>query len=150
MNFQEFVQLTEDDYDDICQVVYVDEENKIIMTEAEFFAIELMNDEDFEQMLSESCEILQEYLQQYKRVGMKLKRQFRCTSGPKAGKIVSSPTECSKRKNPKKIRAGKRTARIKKGVRAMKTKISKRKYVSKLVTKMNRRLSGKPTVQSDG
>jgi len=82
-------------------------------------------------------------IRQFKRFGNAIKRQYRCTSGPKKGKIVASPQACGQRKDPRKVRHGKKVARMKKGVRIRKTKIAKKKTVSKMVNRMNKRLSGK-------
>ena len=93
---------------------------------------------------SEDGEILNEAaIRQFRRVGQVIKKQYRCTSGPKEGKIVATPQACGQRKDPKKVRHGRKVARMKKGIRIRKTIISKRKAVSKMVTKMNRRLAGK-------
>lgn len=82
-------------------------------------------------------------IRQFKKVGGVIKRQYRCLSGPKKGKIVATAQACAQRKDPKKIRHGKKVARQKKGVRVRKTQIAKRKTISKMITRMNRRLSGK-------
>ena len=99
-----------------CEIVYTDEEGNVLNEGA---------------------------IRQFKRFGTVIKRQYRCTSGPKAGKIAASPQACGQRKDPRKIRHGKKVARMKKGVRVRKTKIAKRKAVSKMVTRMNARLAGK-------
>lgn len=78
----------------------------------------------------------------FKRVGKKVERRFRCTAGPKKGKVVSDPILCSKRKDPKRVRTGRKVARSKQGVRIRKSEISKRTSLSRMVTKMNRRLKG--------
>jgi len=75
----------------------------------------------------------------YKRTGNVIKRQFRCTSGKKDGKIVAEPNACNKRKNPKLVKAGKKSARKNKGVRINKTRIAKNKSISKMVTRLNQR-----------
>ena len=75
----------------------------------------------------------------YKRTGNVIKRQFRCTSGTKDGRIVAEPNACNKRKNPKSVKAGKKAARKNKGVRINKTKISKNKSISKMVSRLNAR-----------
>lgn len=75
----------------------------------------------------------------YKRAGNVIKRQFRCTSGKKEGKIVAEPNACNKKKNPKSVRAGKKSARKNKGVRINKTRISKNTSISKMVTRLNQR-----------
>lgn len=73
----------------------------------------------------------------FKRSNNKVKRYFRCTTGPKAGMLVASPEQCGKRKDPKKVRVAKRTARLTKGVRIRKNKIAKRAAISRLVTRLN-------------
>ena len=107
----------------VCEVVYVNEDTGEIVSEKEF--------------LEEGAQ------RAFKREGQKIKRYFRCTTGPKAGKLVSAASECVKRKNPKKVRLGRRIAKQKKGIRVMKTKIAKKKAISKVVTAMNKRISGK-------
>jgi hypothetical protein len=77
----------------------------------------------------------------FKRFGREIRRYYRCVSGPKAGKLVSDPSECGKRKDPRRVRNGKKVARSRKGVRVRKSAIAKRTQVSKMVTKMNRRLN---------
>lgn len=100
-----------------CEVVYVDENGEEILDEG--------------------------FIRQMKKVGGKIKKQYRCTTGQKKGKIVADPKACAKRKDPKKRRHGKKVARTKKGVRAMKSKIAKKKSISKMITRINKRLSGK-------
>lgn len=78
----------------------------------------------------------------FKRMGKEIKRYYRCSGGPKDGMLVSNPSICAKRKDPKKVRTARKTARLKKNVRIRKTAISKRKSISRLVTKMNKRLQG--------
>lgn len=98
-----------------CEVVWVDEDGNIL-TEAA--------------------------ARHFKRVGGNIKRQFRCTSGLKKGKIVADRATCSRRKDPKKKRQGKKSARRFKGIRKIKTKITKKRTQSKLVRRMNKRLKG--------
>jgi hypothetical protein len=84
------------------------------------------------------------FKRQVRKVGDQLKKRFRCSAGPKAGKLVTSPADCGKRKDPKKVRQGRKVMRGKKGTIKRKTKLSKRKQISKIVTRMNKRLAGKP------
>ena len=105
-------------YDAVCEDVYTDEDGNVL-TEAA--------------------------MRQFKRVGTAVKRQFRCTAGPKKGKIVASPQSCATRKDPRKVRHGRKVSRMRMGVRVRKTKMTKKKAISRMVTKMNRRLAGKPT-----
>lgn len=85
----------------------------------------------------------------FKRVGKEIKRRYRCTTGPKKGKVVSDPKLCATRKDPKKVRHGRKVARTKKGVRIRKSAISKRTSMSKLVAKMNQRLNGGSSKQKN-
>lgn len=96
-----------------CEAVYVDEEGNI---------------------LSEAA------VRQFKRYGTTIKQQFRCTSGPKKGRIVATPGACGQRKDPKKVRHGRKIARQQKAVRIHKSKITRNKSMSKLAAKMNKRL----------
>ncbi len=88
-------------------------------------------------------EMTEAAVKQFKRVGNQVKRRYRCLSGPKRGKMVATPAACATRKDPKKVRHGRKVMRSKKGTIARKTKLTKRKQVSRMVAKMNRRLSGK-------
>lgn len=79
---------------------------------------------------------------QFKRYGDQFKRQFRCTSGPKKGRIVAKAANCGKRKDPLRVRIGKKSSRVKKGQRVRKTLRTKRKTLSKLLTRRNKTLRG--------
>lgn len=98
-----------------CEIVYTDEEDNIL-TEAA--------------------------VRHFKKVGTQIKKQFRCTSGLKKGRIVADRLQCSKRKDPLRKRIGKKVARSKKGIRLIKSRIGRRKQVHNLVTRMNKRLKG--------
>jgi len=106
-----------DDYVVECEEIWVDESGNEIITEAAKRA--------------------------FKRIGKEIKRRYRCTTGPKKGKVVSNPILCATRKDPKKVRHGRKIARTRKGVRVRKSRISKRTSMSKMVRRMNQRLSGK-------
>ena len=93
--------------------------------------------------VNEPLRMTEAAIRQFKRFGSVVKKQYRCLSGPKKGKIVASPQACAQRKDPKKIRHGRKVARMKKGVRVRKTIVSKRKQISKMVTRMNKKLAGK-------
>lgn len=82
-------------------------------------------------------------IRQFRRYGNTLKRQFRCTSGPKKGRLVTSPSKCGIRKDPKRVRQGKINARHKKGQRIRKSVFTKRKTATKRLTRLNKMLSGK-------
>jgi len=79
----------------------------------------------------------------FKRVGNEIRRKYRCTSGRKKGKIVASPQSCAQRKDPARIRRGRKVMRSKKGIIQRKSSLTKRKSISKLIARMNKRLSGK-------
>lgn len=79
---------------------------------------------------------------QFKRYGNKFKRQYRCMSGPRKGRLVTDPMKCGKRKDPKQVRAGKKSSRVRKGERVRKTKLAKRRAPSQMVQRLNKRLRG--------
>lgn len=106
---------------DICEVVYTDENDNI---------------------LHEGSILTESAIQAFKRTGNVIKRQYRCTSGRKLGKVVANPNDCNKRKNPKLVKAGRISARKSKAIRVSKTKISKNKSISKMVTNLNKKLKG--------
>lgn len=93
-------------------------------------------------------EILEETAtRQVRRYGNKMKFQYRCHGGAKDGKLSASATDCGKRKNPARVRAGKMSARIKKRERVRKTKFTKRKTLSQLLVRRNKMLKG-PTAKT--
>lgn len=94
-----------------------------------------LDDGEIEQML----EAVQ---RQFRRYGDKFLRQYRCTTGQKAGRLVTSPEKCGIRKDPRKVRQGKRSARMKKGIRVRKTLFTKRKTQSKRLSRLNKVLRG--------
>ena len=102
----------------VCEMVWVDDDDNIIEEGA---------------------------IRQWKRQGGKLVQKYRCLSGNKKGKLVADPSGCGKRKDPKKVRQGRKTMRSKKGIIGRKAKISKRQTISKRLKKMNARLMGKTT-----
>jgi len=79
----------------------------------------------------------------FKRVGKKIIRKYRCTSGPKKGKPVSDPSKCATRIDPKKARQGRKNMRKGKATRKRKAKITKRTTLSKMVSRLNKNLSKK-------
>jgi hypothetical protein len=81
-------------------------------------------------------------VRQFKRYGNTFKRQFRCMSGPRKGRLVVNPQKCGMRKDPRKVRQGKMSARRRKGERVRKTKLAKRRAPSKMVQRLNKRLRG--------
>lgn len=106
---------------------------------------EVLNDCIFEEVYTDGDgNILNEAaIRQYKRVGQEIKKRYRCLSGPKSGKLVAAPSNCATRKDPKKVRQGRKVMRSKKGTIKRKSRISKRKQLSKMVKRMNQRLAGK-------
>jgi len=72
--------------------------------------------------------------------GNKLVRKTRCMSGPRKGRVVSNPSQCSKPKDMKKSRTLKRTKAAKGARMKMKAKKTKRTNpLSKRLRKMNKR-----------
>lgn len=93
-------------------------------------------DEDGNELLDEAA------IRQFKRVGQKVVKKFRCLAGPKAGKLVANPSACGVRKDPKLVRRGRKVMRQKGAIIQRKGKIAKNKAQSKQVAKLNKRLSG--------
>lgn len=93
-------------------------------------------DED-DNILSEAA------IRQFKRKGKQIIKKFRCTAGPKKGRLAASPNDCTKRKDPKKVRQGRKVMRSKKGVIKRKSMVSKKTSISKIVARMNARLMGR-------
>jgi len=79
---------------------------------------------------------------QFRRYGDTFKRQYRCMSGSKKGLMVTSPESCGKRKDPRRVRIGKKASRVKKGIRVRKSKFTKRKTASKRLSRLNKVLRG--------
>ncbi len=100
---------------------------------------------EFEEVfVNESNEILSEAaVRQWKRQGQKMVKKYRCLSGAKKNRLVTKPGDCATRKDPRKVRLGRKIMRTKKGVIARKSKVSKRKSISKILAKLNARLMGK-------
>jgi hypothetical protein len=103
--------------------------------ESSEYIIETISEEEYEK-LEEGAK------RQFKRYGNKFVRKFRCYGGPKDGRMVSKAADCGIRKDPFKVRQGKRSARRKKGQRVRKTRLTKRKAPSQRVTRMNKILRG--------
>jgi hypothetical protein len=96
-----------------------------------------------EEISTDEYEVLDEAAKrQWKRYGNKFVRKFRCYGGPKSGKMVSTAAGCGMKKDPLRVRRGKRAARMKKGSRIRKTMMTKRKSPSKRLTRMNNLLRG--------
>ena len=94
--------------------------------------------------VNEEGEILTEAaVRQWKRMGTTMIKKYRCLGGTKAGKLVSDPSKCVTRKDPKKVRHGRKIMRMKKGTIVRKSKLAKKRSMSRLVAKMNKRLRGK-------
>ena len=93
--------------------------------------------DDNDEVLTEAA------VRQWKRNGQKLVKKYRCLAGPKKNRMVNKPGDCATRKDPKKVRHGRKTMRTKKGTIMRKSKISKRKSISKILSKLNARLMGK-------
>lgn len=79
----------------------------------------------------------------YRRVDNKITQYFRCTSGPKKGKLASDPSKCGQRKDPKRVRHGRRVAQQKGAIRVRKTMNRKKTQSSKRVSQLNRTLNNR-------
>lgn len=97
-----------------------------------------------EVFVNENDEVLTEAaIRQWKKHNGRMIKKYRCTSGPKKNRLVSKPGDCATRKDPRKVRLGRKIMRTKKGVISRKSKISKRRSISKILSKLNARLMGK-------
>lgn len=81
----------------------------------------------------------------FKRLGNKIRRYFRCTSGPREGTYASSPAGCHTRKDPSKVRHGKQVARHSASVRVRKTRITKKRGISRVMKHANSTLAQRHT-----
>ena len=119
------MKLNEIIYDEIteCEIVFVDGAGEVLVDD-------------------EGAPLNEAAIRAFKRIGTDVKRQYRCTAGPKKGKIVASPQACATRKDPRKVRHGKKVARMRKGIRIRKSAITKKKSISKMVKRMNQRIMG--------
>lgn len=94
--------------------------------------------------VDENDDVLSEAaVRQWKKSGQKMVKKYRCLSGPKKNRLVTNPGDCAQRKNPAKVRHGRKVMRTKKGVINRKSQISKRKSISQILQKLNARLMGK-------
>jgi len=94
--------------------------------------------------VDENDEILSEAaVRQWKRQGQKLVKKYRCLAGHKKNRLVSKAGDCGTRKDPAKVRHGRKVMRSKKSSIVRKTKVAKRRSISKILTKLNARLMGK-------
>ena len=78
----------------------------------------------------------------FKLVGTKIIRKYRCLSGPKKGKPVSDPSKCATRKDPGKVRQGRKNMRRGKATRKRKAKITRKTTKSKMAGRLNAGLKG--------
>lgn len=81
----------------------------------------------------------------FRRKGKELKRQFRCMTGEKKGRLVANPKTCIQRKNPKRMVVGKKVAAAKKGLRLRKSAQTRKTQASKLARKANLRIKHQGT-----
>lgn len=97
------------------------------------------------EILEEDLESLSEgFKRAYRRTGKhSMKLGVRCNTGQKAGKWVSDPHQCNKRKDIKKMIAGRRIMRQKGATIHHKGEITKRGAFSKVIKRVNDRLAHK-------
>ncbi len=96
-----------------------------------------------EEIFASDEQLTERAVRAFKRIGDTIQRRYRCMAGPKKGKLVVAPGACGQRKDPKNIRKGRKTMRTKKGIIQRKSRITKRQAMSRMVAKMNKRLSGR-------
>ncbi len=97
-----------------------------------------------EVFVDENGEVLSEAaVRQWKKQGNKMVKKYRCLAGAKKNRLVSKPGDCATRKDPRKVRQGRKLMRTKKGIIMRKSKVSKKKSISKILTRLNARLMGK-------
>lgn len=77
----------------------------------------------------------------FKRDGDHVTNYFRCTVGPKKGKMVSDPSKCGKRANPKRVRHGRIVAKTRGAIRVKKSMITLKTHTSKRIRELNARLN---------
>ena len=102
----------------------------------------------------EECEYMEYYtdakgtvltegaVRMFKKMGKKLIRKYRCTSGPKKGQPVSDPSKCAQRKDPKKVRQQRKNMRRGKASRKRKSKITRKTSLSRMARNLNKNLKG--------
>ena len=99
---------------------------------------------DLELILEDTTEPLTEAKRVWKRVGKKLKRAIRCTSGKRKGRIVAQAKGCTGAINIKKRFLMKKLRRLYKGKMARKAKRTKRFNVaSRRLKSLNKSTYGK-------
>jgi len=98
--------------------------------------MEVFVDPDTNEILSEAA------VRQFKLKNKKIKRMYRCTSGPKKGRPVSDPKQCMQRKDPAKVRQGQKNMRRGKAVRKRKAKITRKSAISRNTRRLNKSLKG--------
>lgn len=86
--------------------------------------------------------ITESVTRQFRRYGNKFVRQYRCMSGPKKGRLVKNAVDCGRRKDPRKVRQGKYSSRIKRKQRTRKSNRTKRKPISQMLSRRNDVLRG--------
>jgi hypothetical protein len=82
-------------------------------------------------------------IRQWKRTDTGMVQKYRCLSGSKQGNLVKNAGDCATRKDPAKVRQGRKLMRSKKGIVKRKGAITRRTSISKMVTRLNARLMGK-------
>lgn len=95
---------------------------------------ELFDDDDFKKEIEESVKRI------WARSGDKVVRKFRCTSGPKQGRIVSSASACGRAPDPKKRLQMKKTKASKGKRMARKAQRTKKRNPTSLrVQRLNKK-----------
>lgn len=86
--------------------------------------------------------LLSEIVRAFVRHGKTIKKLFRCTAGPRNGRVVSEPIKCFARKKPVDLRNKLRKSAIRTAVkRKIKSKISRRKAIHFRLLRLNKTLT---------
>jgi len=109
--------------------------------------------EDYEQCEVVYCdvdgnELNESAIRQMRVIKGAVVKKFRCLSGPKSGRLVSTPSACGIRKDPAKVRRGRQLMRQRGAVVRRKGAITKRKAKNQQIAKVNARLAGKTPAQN--
>ena len=85
--------------------------------------------------------LLSEIVRAFVRRGKTIKKLYRCTAGPRKGRVVSEPSKCFARKKPAVLRNKLRKSAIRTAAkRKIKSKIARRKAIHFRLQRLNRTL----------
>lgn len=85
--------------------------------------------------------LLTEIIRAFVRRGKTIKKLYRCTAGPRAGRAVSDPAKCFARKKPAALRNKLRKAAIRTAAkRKIKSRIARKKAIHFRLVRLNKTL----------